>query len=150
MSDVRVNKTLYKIFLGGIKYTPITLMILFIIGFILNFFGIPSFWISCIGGSSLIFLILMYLISFVFQFCNLFRIPLYFITTVNVITIIDKIFILSINTIVLFELYAILSGITLVILVYHIYKNRNKKSKDIIIELYNRYCNEDCVCIQEV
>ena len=150
MANDNINKNLYKIFLVSIKYTPITLLILFIIGFILNFIGIPIFWITWLGGTSFMFLGLLYMISFVFKFCNLFRIPLYFIATVNIITIIDKIFILSINTIVLFELYAILSGITLVILVYHIYKNRNKKSKDIIIELYNRYCNEDCVCTQEV
>ena len=37
-----INKRLYKIFLGLIKYTPIIIAINQIIGTILNYFGISS------------------------------------------------------------------------------------------------------------
>ena len=149
MNNDHVNKTLYKVFLGGIKFTPISLFILFVFGFILNLFGIPTFWIACIGGTSLIFLLFLYIVSYVFRFCNLFRIPLYYITIVNVISIIDKLILIPISTLVMFEIYALLAGITLIIYIYYMYKNRNNPQPDPIIELCKRYCNLNCNC-QEV
>lgn len=146
MSNDRVNKNLYKIFLGSIKFTPISLFILFVIGFILNLFGIPSFWISCIGGTSLVFLALLYMISYVFKFCYLFRLPLHYITLVNLIIIINKIFSLTSNALLILQINFILAGITLIIFIYYAYKNRNNPQPDPIIELCKRYCNFNCGC----
>ena len=150
MSNDNVNKTLYKLFLITIKFTPISLFIFFVIGFILNFIGIPIFWITCIGGTSFAFLGLLYIISYVFKFCYLFRIPLYYITIVNIISIIDKIILIPISTLVMFEIYAILTGITLNIYIYYAYKNRNNPQPDPILELCKKYCNINCGCTQEV
>jgi hypothetical protein len=145
-NNAHVNKYLYKIFLVGLKFTPITLFIIFIIGFILNIFGIPTFWVTWIGGTSLITLTLLYVLSYLFKFCYLFRIPLHYITVVNAIAIINKIFVLSSSAIFMLHIYFILAGITLVIFIYYIYKNRNNPQPDPIIELCKKYCDINCGC----
>lgn len=149
-SNAYVNKRLYKIFLSVLKYTPIILFLIFIIGFILNFFGIPAILLNFIGGTSIMFLILLYILSYVFKFCYLFRIPLHYITIVNLISTIDTIFAIPLSTIILLELNFILAGIALVLYIYFAYKNRNSKKVDPIVELCKRYCGLDCQCSQEV
>lgn len=148
--DKQLNKTLYKILIIILKYMPSASMIFQVLGLILNYFGISVTPIAFLGGSSLIYLILMFIISYVFQFCNLHRIPLIYITLVLIINGIDSFIGIPICTLLLFKIHFIIGGIFIGLFIYYIYKNRNKKSEDPIIGLYNRYCNRDCTCTQEV
>lgn len=141
-----INKRLYKIFLGLIKYTPITISISQIIGTILNYFGISSLLISCFGGASIIFIIILFLISYVFNFCYLFRLPLVYSTIIILLKFIDGIIRLPITIIAMFQIYAILTGIFVVLFIYYIYKNRNNPQPDPIIELCKKYCDINCGC----
>lgn len=62
------SKRLYKIFLTIIKFIPNTLALIQIFGLILSYLKITSFFLTCIGGSSILFLFIMYLISFILEF----------------------------------------------------------------------------------
>lgn len=142
MNEATINKNLYKIFLAAVKFTPITLIILQLIGTILNYFGITSLILNCVGGTSIIFIILLYLISYVFKFCYLYRIPLNYMTIIIVIKLSDAFINLSINSITLYRIYAIITGLFIVTFIYYMYKNRKSKKVDYIKELCQRYC--DC------
>lgn len=141
-----INKRLYKIFLGLIKYTPITIAVNQIIGTILNYFGISSILITCFGGASIIFIIILFLISYVFNFCYLFRLPLIYSTIIISLKFIDGIIGLPITTIMMFQIIAILTGIFVILFIYYIYKNRNNPQPDPIIELCKKYCDINCEC----
>ena len=141
-----INKRLYKIFLGLIKYTPITIAVNQIIGTILNYFGISSILITCFGGASIIFIIILFLISYVFNFCYLFRFPLIYSTIIISLKFIDGIIGLPITTIMMFQIIAILTGIFVVLFIYYIYKNRNNPQPDPIIKLCKKYCDINCGC----
>lgn len=140
MNRQTLDKNLYKIFLTILKYTPIILMFLFIIGFILNVLGASSFIIACIGGTSLYFLGTLYMLSYIFKFCNLFRMPLHYIAITNGISIINKMFNLSLGTVFMFRFYLLFAGIILIWYIYTAYKNRNKPKRDYIKEFCERYC----------
>lgn len=142
MNEVAISKNLYKIFLAAVKFTPITLIILQLIGTILNYFGITSLILNCVGGTSIIFIILLYLISYVFKFCYLYRIPLHYMTVIIVIKLSDAFINLPINSITLYRIYAVITGLFIVTFIYYMYKNRKSKKVDYIKELCQRYC--DC------
>lgn len=134
-----LNKRLYKLFLVFTRNIPITLALFYGINTILCYHGIILPIIYYIGGTSLIFIAMLYLISYVFQFCQLFRIPLHYLVTVNMIGIIDKWIILPLSTLAMFRLIVILSGVALIAYVYYAFKNRNKPKVDYIKNLCDRY-----------
>lgn len=144
MSKSNINKYLYKIFLTCIKYTPLILSILYIINLICNYCGLVIPVLMYFGGVSFIFIGLLYLISWVFQFCHLYRIPLHYVTIGNVVGILNKSFSYPIGTIEMFRLYFIFTGIMLIIYIWFIYKNRNKPKVDHLKRLCDTY--SDCNC----
>lgn len=142
MLKVNINKHIYKLFLGVTKYTPTILALTQIIGLVLNYFGIKSDLISCFGGVSIIFIILLFIMSYVFKFCYIFRIPLYYMIIITIINIMDYIIVFPITTLILFRLHTIIIGIFLLAFVYCMYKNRNKPKIDYIKQFCERYnCN---------
>lgn len=133
------NKNLYKFFISILKYVPIVLLILFVIGLILNYIGISAFIITCISGTSAVTLILLYLLSYIFRFCYLYRLPLHYITLANIILILNKIGTI-VASIVIYRILAILLGLFLIIYIVYWYKNRNKPKVDPIKNFCERYC----------
>lgn len=144
MSNHNISKYLYKIFLICAKYIPVILSIIFIINVFCAYLKITIPILSYLGGVSFIFIILLYLISIVFQFCYLYRLPIHYITLGNFIGIIDKHFTISISNVMLFRVYFILFGIMLIAYVWLMYKNRNNPKVDPIKQLCETYC--DCNC----
>lgn len=139
-----MNKNLYKIFLSIVKYIPLILSICFIINLILRYFKIVSPIIAYFGGASFLFIIVLYLISFVFKFCYLYRIPLHYITINNIFGIFYKCGIITFSIINMYRLYFILTGIVLIVYIWLMYKNRNNPKIDPIKQLCETYC--DCNC----
>jgi hypothetical protein len=139
-----MNKNLYKIFLSIVKYIPLILSICFIINLILRYFRIASPIIAYFGGASFLFIVVLYLISFVFKFCYLYRIPLHYITINNIFGIIYKCGIITFSIINMYRLYFILTGIVLIVYIWLMYKNRNNPKVDPIKQLCDTYC--DCNC----
>ena len=89
MSNAFVDKNLYKIFLIIIKFIPNILAVIKMCSLILNYCKITTFTLTCLGGTSIITLLVLYLISYVFKFCGIHRISLHYVSLIYVITVID-------------------------------------------------------------
>lgn len=139
MNYSTIDKRLYKVFIFVIKYIPITLLILFLIGFVINSFGISSFIIACFGGTSLLSIGFMYLSSYIFRFCELHRLPLHYVTLSNIITILNSC-LKFINIIPLLRILIIVGGIILVYYIIRTYLDRNKPKPDYLQMFCERYC----------
>ena len=135
------NKYLYKIFLAVLKYIPMVLGILNIISTLLNLIGVRSVLLSYVGGTSFIFIGLLYIMSYLFNFCYLYRIPLYYLTSIIIINIFRTFGFLPIDLIYLYRIHAIILGIFMSLFIIYMYKNRNNPNKNIdhIKELCKRY-----------
>ena len=144
MSQSNINKNLYKIFLGIVKFIPAFLSGVFITNLTLLYLKINIPIFAYLGGVSLSFIVLLYLISWVFKFCHLYRVPLHYVTIVNVVGIIDKWIVFPLSVLALYRIYFILSGIMLIIYIWLMYKNRNNPKVDPIKQLCETYC--DCNC----
>lgn len=141
MSNQSLNKYLYKVFLIVTKYTPITLSLLFVINLFCNYYKVSMPILSYLGGASFIFLALLYLMSWVFQFCHLYRIPLYYITIGNIIGLLNYGFDYPVRAVVMARIYCILTGVMIFIYIWLVYKNRNKPKVDRIKQLCDSFCN---------
>lgn len=144
MDKPSISKKLYKILLILVKFIPITLSVIFILYNTLAAMGIVAPILLYIGGSSFIFIILLYLLSWVFQFCYLYRIPLHYVVGSNIIGIIDRVFKIPISNIGMLRIYFVLFGIMLVVYIWLMYKNRHNPKVDPLDKLCETYC--DCNC----
>lgn len=135
-----VNKRLYKVFLGFIKYIPSLLALVFISGTTCSYLKLSVPIIAYFGGVSFLFLVLLYLISWVFQFCHLYRIPLYYVTLGNVVGMLDKYGVLPFDNVIMCRIYFILTGIAVIVYIWFMYKNRNKPKIDYIKQLCDNCC----------
>lgn len=135
-----IDKYLYKLFLMVIKYTPTLLGLLTIINFISNYLGYNVIILSYLAGTSFTFLAILYIISWVFKFCSLFRIPLHYMTVSNIIGLLRTYNILSLDLLGMYRIYFILAGLAILVYVCYMYKNRNNPKVDYIKNLCDRYC----------
>lgn len=142
MHKSNISKNLYKIFLGFTKYLPLILAIFFIANIILAYFKISLPFMYYFGGTSFIFIALLYLISWVFQFCHLYRIPLHYVTLSNVIGIADSYKLIPLDNLNITRVYFIIAGVAAIAYIWFMYKNRNKPKIDHIKQLCDNYC--DC------
>jgi hypothetical protein len=144
MNNTTINKNLYKIFLIIIKHIPTILAIIQITGLMLSYFKITSFFLTCVGGTSIAFLIIMYLLSFIFKFCGTHRLSLHYVTLTYLISIFDYYVGIPLSVMGLCYLYSIISGIFITLWIYIWYKNRNNPKIDYIKQLCDNYT--DCGC----
>ena len=144
MNNTIIDKNLYKIFLIIIKHIPTILAIIQITGLMLSYFKITSFFLTCVGGTSIAFLIIMYLLSFIFKFCGTHRISLHYVTLTYLISIFDYYVGIPLSIMGLYYLYSIITGIFITLWIYIWYKNRNNPKIDYIKQLCDNYT--DCGC----
>ena len=144
MRSTNIDKNLYKIFLALVKYIPIAIALIFTTHQILMYLKILNPILMYIGGTSFVFIVLLYILSFVFKFCSLYRIPLHYVTLGNAIGVLDTFLKFPISNLSMFRLYFILFGIMLIIYIWLMYKNRNNPKVDPIKQLCETYC--DCNC----
>ena len=137
-----LNKNVYKIFLIFIKFVPNILAILKITSLIFNYFEIYSttFILTCFGGTSIISLLILYLISFIFRFCGLYRLSLNYVTIIYLLTIIDYYVGIPLSNLGIYQLYASITGLFLTSWIYVWYKNRNKPKIDHLKQLCDNIC----------
>lgn len=144
MVENTINKNLYKLFLIIIKFIPNMLAGMKIIGLVLSYFKISSFILTCSFGTSIIFIIILYLISIIFKFCGTHRLSLHYVSLITVLSIIDYYIGLPLSNIGLYYLYSIITGIFITLWIYIWYKNRNNPKIDYIKQLCDNYT--DCGC----
>lgn len=142
MSSIVENKNLYKIFLIVIKYIPTILAILKLLTLITNYLQFRVFILTCVGGTSLIMLLLLYLISYIFKFCLTHRLPLHYVTIISILTMLDYYLGSAISVITSYRVYVILTGIFIITWILVWFVNRKNPKVDHIKQLCESYC--DC------
>lgn len=138
------NKQLYKVFLSVVKYIPNVLALCKTLGLLLNYLKIKSFWLTCFGGTSLLFIIILYLISFIFRFCGTYRLSLHYVTLIHIVTMVDYYIGIPLNLEGIYTLYAVISGVFMTSWIIIWYKNRKNPKIDHIKQLCDTY--SDCNC----
>lgn len=136
------NKNLYKLTAMLIKYLPSGLALWQILMTGLNYIGITVPVMGFLGGSSLIVLVLLYLLSYLFQYCYLYRIPLAYNLTMNTLVLLRNYKVLTMPILDLYQLFMIVTGIFILIFVYFMYKNRKNPKVGGIKNFCEKYC--DC------
>lgn len=144
MYKTTVNKTLYKVFLSIIKFIPNILALTKIITLILSYLKVTSFALTCVGGTSIIFILLLYGISYIFQFCGTHRLSLHYVSIITGLTIFDWYIGIPFNVEALYTLYAIITGVFMTSWIVIWYKNRNNPKIDHLKQLCDSY--SDCGC----
>lgn len=137
--DNTLSKNLYKIFISAIKYIPNILALLKIIGLTLSYFNISSFFLTCFGGTSIILIAILYLISFIFRFCGLYRLSLNYVTAITIMTIIDYYIGIPVDNNTIYLIYESITGVFISLWVWIFYKNRKNPKVDHIKGLCERY-----------
>ena len=89
VSERKLNKTLYKVFLLILKIIPFLLAINETVFTILHYFDIECYSLNFIGGFSVLFMIQLYIMSYIFQYCEWHRVPLHYVTIVNILALYD-------------------------------------------------------------
>lgn len=124
VENQNLNKRLYKLLILILKYTPITLAIDNIIYTILAYYEYNCYFLSYLGGVSIIFLIILYIISYVFRFCYLYRIPLYYITITSAIALYDEYIGIPLSDLQMVRTYFIIFGLSAVCFIYCKFKKK--------------------------
>ena len=134
-----LDKNTYKIFITTIKYLPTILALTKITSLILSYYKVTSFFLTCTSGTSILFLGLLYLISYIFRFCGLYRLSLNYVSLVTGISIVDWYFKLPV-CIGSYPMYFALTGIFIISWIIVWYKNRHNPKVDYLKQLCDSCC----------
>ena len=97
----------------------------------LSYVEIDCFWIGYISSTPLISFVLLLIGSYVFKFCNLYRITLYCILFVNLLALYDTYIGMPLNDLQIYRLYLIILLIGLITyLMFHVKNNKKYTSKN--------------------
>ena len=130
------SKSLYKLFLILVKYTPFLLAITDILHTTLSYFSINCYFLSCFGGVSLVFLGLLYILSELFRFCYLYRFPLHYIVVTNLLALYDNTIGIPVTDINMFRIYLIIFGIFMLIFIFKTVYGNAKHHKKSSVEVH--------------
>ena len=122
-----MEKFLYKIVIEVIKVLPMILSLNQVIIYAFNYFGYYVPGLSFLGGVSLLTILFLYLVSYVFKFCAYHRMFLHYLVTTNVISVYDYTVGINLSNTNMCLIGLILSGIFLFIILY-LHVKGNKKS----------------------
>lgn len=122
-----MEKFLYKIVIEVIKVLPMILSLNQVVIYVFNYFGYYVPGLSFLSGVSLLTILFLYLVSYVFKFCAYHRMFLHYLVTTNVISVYDYTVGINLSNTNMCLLGLILSGIFLFIILY-LHVKGNKKS----------------------
>ena len=112
-----------------LKTIPFICALFYILDLILQFFGIDNYVLGYIANLTIISWIFMYLSSFVFQFCIVHRLPLYYILIEDLVVITDTYIGLPVSIIRMYEIHFAIIGIFIFLILYlHQKETKNAKS----------------------
>lgn len=118
------RRTLYKLTLAALKVIPMLLTLCAILNMLLDFFGIDSGFLSLIGGVSLLPLLFLYLVSYVFEFCAYHRMFLHYLLVSNLLVWYDYYIGINVSNETLFSIHATIIGVFLFLVLYFYRKER--------------------------
>ena len=99
---------------------------------------------TCVGGTSIITLVLLYLISYIFKFCGIYRLSLHYVCLIYLMTLFDWYIGIPASMETIWRIYAIITGVFMTSWIIIWYKNRNNPKIDHIKQLCDSY--SDCGC----
>ena len=144
MNNVLPSKILFKTFLSLIKIIPNILAIGKILGLVLMYLKCSTFALTCFNGTSIIFLVLLYLITYVFRFCGIYRLSLNYVSLITVLSIFDWYIGIPASMETKWRIYGIITGTFMTSWIIIWYKNRKNPKIDHIKQLCDSY--SDCGC----
>lgn len=118
------NKALYKVTLEFLKVIPMLLALCDVANTIVSLLGYELIVLSFIGGISILTLLFLYLVSFVFRFCIYHRMFLHYILINNIVSTVEYTVGIPISTLELACLYSLIAGIFLFLILYFRKKER--------------------------
>lgn len=104
----RLKSKLYKVFLVLVKYTPIICLITEILTSLFAYFSIEVIYFLFIGGFSMSSVLLLYVASYVFRFCYLYRLSLHSIVLTNIIALIDTLIGIPLSDLNILRMYLVI------------------------------------------
>lgn len=123
VEDTLRSKRLYRVFLCILKVIPMLIAVCDMLNTLLWLMGIDAWWLSYIGGISILSMAFLYVSSIVFKFCTYHRLFLHYILCSNIISTIDYYYEICLDGIV----YLIIISIFLFLLLYFHQKETKKR-----------------------
>ena len=121
-----MNKLLYKIELCLVKVIPMIYALLSLLNTTLSYFNIEAVILSYIGSVSLVTLLLLYVTSYVFKFCEYHRMFIHYTTVTWILNIIDLYIGIPVSNVGYLGIQLIIAGISLFIIL-RLYAKSHKK-----------------------
>ena len=121
-----LNKSWYKLLLIILKVIPYIVAVGYVMYTLLSFMGVNVDSMGYFIHISILSWVFIYMCSWVFDFCIVHRIPLYYIGINDSISIIDEYIGIPISTFKLLVLHAIIIGVFIIIYAI-IYVKNNKR-----------------------
>lgn len=125
-----MNKLLYKIELCLVKVIPMIYALLSLLNTTLSYFGIDVVILSYIGSVSFITLLLLYVTSYVFKFCEYHRMFIHYTTITWILNIIDLYIGIPVSDVGYLGIQLIVAGISLFIILYLYVKSHPQEDND--------------------
>ena len=121
-----VNKLLYKLTLQIFKIIPMIYALLSLLNTILSYFNINVDILSYVGSVSLVTLVLLYITSYVFNFCEYHRMFIHYTAITWVLNIIDLYIGIPVSNFCYLGIQLIIAGVSLFIILLLYYKTNKK------------------------
>ena len=120
---------------------PATLALIQMVCLLLNHLGLSAYILINLGGTSFVFIGMLFMMSYLFRFCYLYRIPLYYISIIGVVGILRNLGFIPIELEILYRIYVFITGLFISLFVGFMYRNRNNPKIDHIKQLCENYSN---------
>jgi hypothetical protein len=122
IGEVKVEKLTHKLTLICVKYIPILVAIVELLGTVLSFLNIGTILLAYLFGSSVVTLIPMYIMSYAFKFCKYHRMVLNYIVANKLIFMLNYLFVIPLSATGFIATTITLAGIFLALTIYNYLK----------------------------
>ena len=127
--EASLNKALYKIQLYLLKVIPMVMAFIYLLNTILSYYDIDLEIFSYLASSSVLTLLFLYVSSYVFKFCEYYRMFIHYTTCIWLLNIYDMYIGVPLSDRWMVSVYLIITGIFLFIILYLYVKSNRKNVK---------------------
>lgn len=113
-----MNKMMYKLELICVKYIPILIAVVVLLNAILSYFDIYINELNYIAGTSFLTLILMYISSYAYKFCEYHRMFIHYILTHKLLVTVDMYIGIPLSNFNMLVAYLVVAGIFAIAILY--------------------------------
>lgn len=113
-----MRKRLCGITLWFLKAIPMVIALIYLLNTILSYFDVELYFLSMLGGLSILPWLFLYLASFVFRLCEYHRMFLYYIASCDIISYIDYTWGIPVPSKDYLVIHLVVAGIFLFLILY--------------------------------